>query len=296
MVETLKSSSSFSIVIPVYNELNAIQKTLERVKTVLNRYPQNAYEIICIDDGSNDGTSELLTKIQGIQLCKHGINRGYGAALKTGLEKTSKEWIIILDADGTYPLEDIPKLLDETEKGFDMVVGARTGDGITMSPFKRIARWILRKMVHALTGVLVPDLNSGMRVFKKKLYEEFKHLLPMGFSFTTTLTVASLYSGRQTQFIPINYFVRIGKSNIKPIKNFLGFTMLIVRLASYFEPLRFFIPLSAFVGVVGLIKGGFDLYNLNHMGNLSVIIMLSALQILITGILCDVMVRRSSKS
>lgn len=290
------ATPSFSILIPVYNEENAIEKTIARVKSVLTTVSSQAYEIICVDDGSNDQSREILEKTHGIKLVKHSINRGYGAALKTGLQHCTKEWVMILDADGTYPIEDIPKLLEQTGFEYDMVVGARFGEGIEANPMKRMARWILRKMVHALTGVMVPDLNSGMRIFKKKLYEEFKHLLPMGFSFTTTLTVASLYSGFQTKFIPIPYFVRIGKSNIKPIKNFIGFTMLIVRLASYFEPLRFFIPLSLFFAVIGFVKGCIDLYNLNHMGNLSVIMMLAALQIIITGILCDVMVRRSSKS
>jgi len=173
------------------------------------------------------------------------------------------------------------------------VVGARYGKGISVNPFKRAARWILRKMVHVLTGVMVPDLNSGMRVFKKKLYEEFKHLLPMGFSFTTTLTVASLYSGYQTKFIPIPYFVRIGKSNIKPIKNFLGFTMLIFRLASYFEPLRFFLPLAGIIFTTGFLKGVVDFVNQGYLGNLSVSLMVSSVQIAITGIVCDVIVRRS---
>jgi hypothetical protein len=147
-------------------------------------------------------------------------------------------------------------------------------------------------MVHGLTGVIVPDLNSGMRVFRKALYSEYRHLLPLGFSFTTTLTVASLYSGRRVRYIPINYERRIGRSNIKPVQDFFGFMMLIVRLASYFEPLRFFLPAAAGLFLLGLLRAIRDIIVVNQIGALSVILFLTAFQVFVLGVIADVIVRR----
>lgn len=283
---------SCAVIIPVYNECRAIEETVTRVQDICATVPGYIFEIICINDGSTDGTSDILGRLQGITIITHEVNRGYGAALRTGLDYCTQEWIFITDADGTYPLPDLPKLLDCASGGVDMVVGNRVGSGLSATPFHRLARWILRKMVHGLTGVMVPDLNSGMRVFRRSLYAEFRHLLPMGFSFTTTLTVASLYSGRKVRYEPIHYERRIGKSNIKPVKDFLGFAMLIVRLASYFDPLRFFLPAAFALAGVGLLRAIRDVIVVNQFGALSVILMLTAFQVFVLGVIADVIVRR----
>ncbi len=283
---------SCAVIIPVYNERGAIEDTIHRVQGICAKVPDYDFEIICINDGSSDGTHEILERVEGVTVITHEVNRGYGAALRTGLDYCSQEWIFITDADGTYPLEDLPRLLEIAATGVDMVVGARQGSGISASLPHQLARWILRKMVHGLTGVMVPDLNSGMRVFRKSLYQEFRHLLPMGFSFTTTLTVASLYSGRKVRYTPINYERRVGKSNIKPVKDFFGFSMLIVRLASYFEPLRFFLPAAFLLAGLGVLRAIRDVIVVNQFGALSVILMLTAFQVFVLGVIADVIVRR----
>src|SRR5581483_9025245 len=168
----------------------------------------------------------------------------------------------------------------------------RAGQGISSGPFRRLARWILRKMVHGLTGTMVPDLNSGMRIFRRSLYSEFRHLLPMGFSFTTTLTVASLYSGHKVRYMPVQYQRRIGHSNIRPVRDFLGFVMLIVRLASYFDPLRFFLPVAFLFVALGILRGIRDVIVTNALGGLSLILFFIALQIFVLGVIADVIVRR----
>ena len=285
-------SKSCAVIIPVYNERGAIKETVTRIQRICSAIPGYEFEIVCINDGSSDGTGEILAQLHNITILSHDVNRGYGAALRTGLDYCSHEWIFITDADGTYPLEDLPKLLECAESGADMVVGSRNGNGIRSSLPHQLARWILRKMVHGLTGVMVPDLNSGMRVFRKALYTEFRHLLPMGFSFTTTLTVASLYSGRRVRYIPINYERRIGKSNIKPVQDFLGFAMLIVRLASYFEPLRFFLPAAFGLFALGVARAVRDVIVVNQFGSLAVILFLTAFQIFVLGVVADVIVRR----
>lgn len=283
---------SCAVIVPVYNERGAIEETVGRLKTICATVPGYQFEIICINDGSSDGTGDILARLDGITVITHDVNRGYGAALRTGLDYCSQEWIFITDADGTYPLDDLPALLEAATHNVDMVVGNRTGSGLSATPFHRMARWILRKMVHGLTGVMVPDLNSGMRVFRRSLYAEFRHLLPMGFSFTTTLTVASLYSGRKVRYEPIHYERRIGKSNIKPVKDFLGFAMLIVRLASYFEPLRFFLPAAIGLFGLGVLRAIRDVIVVNQFGALAVILLLTAFQVFVLGVIADVIVRR----
>jgi glycosyltransferase involved in cell wall biosynthesis len=285
-------SRSCAIIIPVYNEERAIADTIARIQAVCVRIPRYAFEIVCVNDGSSDDTGKILSGLHGITVLTHVVNRGYGAALRTGLDYCSQEWIFITDADGTYPLEDLPVLLERAEGNVDMVVGSREGAGISRSPFRRAARWILRKMVHGLTGMFVPDLNSGMRVFRRSLYSEFRHLLPLGFSFTTTLTVASLYSGHRVEYIPIRYERRIGHSNIKPVKDFFGFVILIVRLASYFEPLRFFLPASFALCALGVLRAIRDIIVVNQFGALSVILLLTAFQVFVVGVIADVIVRR----
>ena len=284
---------SCAVIIPIYNERGAIEDTIHRVQGICAHVPDYDFEIICVNDGSSDGTGEILANVSGVTVITHDVNRGYGAALRTGLDYCSQEWIFITDADGTYPLEDLPRLLSLAAGGVDMVVGARQGSGISASLPHQLARWILRKMVHGLTGVMVPDLNSGMRVFRKALYQEFRHLLPMGFSFTSTLTVASLYSGHKVRYEPINYERRVGKSNIKPVADFFGFSMLIVRLASYFEPLRFFLPAAFGLALLGVLRAIRDVIVVNQFGALSVILLLTAFQVFMLGVIADVIVRRS---
>lgn len=285
-------STSCAIIIPVYNEDRAIGDTVSRIQAICKQIPSYDFEIICINDGSSDSTGDILKGLEGITVLTHEVNRGYGAALRTGLDYCSREWVFITDADGTYPLEDLVHLLQSAQSGFDMVVGSREGAGISKSPFRRLARWVLRKMVHGLTGVMVPDLNSGMRVFRKVLYSEFRHLLPLGFSFTTTLTVASLYSGRRVKYIPVDYQRRIGKSNIKPVKDFFGFVILIVRLASYFDPLKFFLPAAFMLFGLGIARAIRDVIVVNQFGALSVILFITAFQIFAFGVIADVIVRR----
>lgn len=283
-----------AIIIPVYNEERVIADTVERMLRITQQIAGWEFDITCVNDGSSDGTAAILNGLSGIRVITHEVNRGYGAALRTGLDNCRSEWVYIVDADATYPLEDLPRLLAEAERGADMVVGAREGEGIDLKPFHRIARWTLRKMAHALSGTMVPDLNSGMRVFRYRLYREFRSILPRGFSFTTTITLASLYSNYPVVYIPIEYKKRVGDSSIRPMRDFFSFIMLIVRIASYFEPLRFFLPLAFGIMGLGFFKGFIDFARLGAIGSLAVIMFLMGVQVMITGILAEVIVRRST--
>lgn len=282
-----------SLVVPVYNEEASVERTLAKIRAHIGQLPEYDFEIVCVNDGSTDRSGEVLAGQLGITVVTHPANRGYGAALRSGLDRSQGEWAAIVDADGTYDVTDLKRLLACTGSGADMVVGARKGVGISSNPFRRFARWLLRNMVRGLTGVMVPDLNSGLRVFRRSLYVEFRHLLPRGFSFTTTITVASLYAGYTVEYLPIEYHHRVGRSNIKPVKDFIAFTILIVRLASYFEPLSFFLPLSYSIVAIGVARGIRDVLVTNALGSLSVIMFVAALQVFVTGVIADVVVKRS---
>lgn len=286
---------TLSVIVPVYNEEQGIGRTLDELQAVLGEVEGFTATVVCVDDGSRDGTAEILARRPDIQVITHAVNRGYGAALRTGLDSVGSDWIFITDADGTYPVGDLPRLLEATEQaGTAMVVGAREGPGISQRPMHRMARWILKKMVHALTGVMVPDLNSGMRVFRRDVYEAFRHLLPFGFSFTSTITVSCLYSNFGVRYVPIHYAHRIGHSHIRPVQDFFGFAMLILRVATYFEPLKFFLPLSLLVLLGSIGRGVRDVLLTSSIGGLAMLGAVLALQVFAVGIVADVVVRRSA--
>lgn len=283
-----------SIVVPVYNEELSIAKTLSELSAIVSNIPGWKFEIICVDDGSTDSSLQIIKSYNNVLCVEHTVNRGYGAALKSGLDVASGDWLFITDADNTYSIEDLARLLDFATTDYSMVVGDRKGLGISANPFKRIARWVLRKFVHALTGIMVPDLNSGLRVFNKSIYLQFKHLLPHGFSFTTTITVCCLYSCYKIKYIPTAYHIRSGKSNIKPVKDFIAFSILILRLATYFDPLRFFLPISYGIFLLGGIRAIRDIIITQHIGGLSILLIVLGFNVLSVGLLADVLVRRTN--
>jgi glycosyltransferase involved in cell wall biosynthesis len=190
-------------------------------------------------------------------------NRGYGASLKTGIRRSRFDTIVITDADGTYPAHYIPELVAQLGE-YDMVVGARTGENVAVPLVRRPAKWLLRVLAGYLAGRHIPDLNSGLRVMKKDLVRRFAHLLPAGFSFTTTITLAALCSSSLVRYSPIDYHARIGKSKIRPGHAF-DFTLLIIRTIVYFNPLKVFLPLGTVFFIGGSAKFVYDLY----IGNFS---------------------------
>ncbi len=282
---------SVSVIIPVYNEEEVITKTISAVKKVMNLSSIKEFEIIVVNDGSKDKSPQIISQIPNIIKINHPINKGYGASIKSGIRVSKFEWILILDADGTYPIADIPKLINETQ-GYDMVVGARTGKNVFIPVMRRPAKYILKKMTRIMTGMDIPDLNSGLRIFKKSLAEKFWTMFPDGFSFTTTITLASLTNGYSVKFIPINYFKRTGKSSINPIKDFIKFNILIFKMVIYFSPLKFFTPLSIFILILGILRGWRDYLVVNHLGELSLALVFVAAQLFFFGLLADLISKR----
>ncbi len=217
-----------SIIIPVYNEEKAVKETIESLKEVMSSIKNYDYEIITVDDCSKDKSGEILDKINGIKVLHNKPNRGYGASLKRGIEEARGDWILIIDADGTYPTQEIHSLVKYLDH-YDMVVGARNKKNVNTPLLRRIPKWFLNKFAGFLVRKKIPDLNSGLRVFNKNRCLEFWNLYPDRFSFTSTITMAFLSKGYKIKYIPINYFKRKGKSSISPF-DFYNFTNLLLKM------------------------------------------------------------------
>jgi glycosyltransferase involved in cell wall biosynthesis len=280
-----------SLIIPAYNEEHTIKKTIESIKSTLKNIN---IEIIVINDGSIDRTSAVLKKISGIRIIEHIKNKGYGAAIKTGVKHSSGEWILIIDVDGTYPPEAIPSLLKYT-KDYDMVVGARIGKKVNIPLFRKPAKWILSKFANYLAEERIPDLNSGLRIFKKDIVLRFYDLFPNGFSFTSTITLACLTNGYNVKFVPIDYMKRDkkSKSSIKPFKDFVGFMKLIFKMSLYFRPLKVFNPIGFILLLFGVIFGVNSRIRYDSFGAGNVMIVLASIQIVFLGLIADLIIKRT---
>lgn len=281
-----------SIIIPTYNEREGISQVIESLQSLKKRHG-NRWEIIIVDDGSTDGTSEMIRNTPEIVLIQHPFNRGYGAALKTGIRHATYNTLVISDADGTYPIQDIPRLLTLLLK-CEMVVGARGNNDANIPLVRRPAKWVLNKLANYLTGITIPDLNSGLRAMKKEVVMKFIHLLPDGFSFTTTITLAMLTNDYAVEFIPIDYQKRSGRSKIRPIRDTLNFVQLIIRTVLYFDPLKIFLPISAFFFVASIAVLILSyLLTPKIMDITTVILFISGVQILAIGMIADLIDKRS---
>jgi glycosyltransferase involved in cell wall biosynthesis len=226
------SPATITIIIPAFNE----QASIDGVLDGLREWHERA-EIIVIDDGSTDRTAEIA-KSAGMRVIRHSINKGYGAALKTGIRAASGDIIVMMDADGQHCAEQIEPLLDGLGDN-DMVVGAR-GKG-SHTPFvRKPLKWILGQVANYLAQTKIPDLNSGIRAFRSDVARSFLHLLPNRFSFSTILTLAFLKEGYNIGYVPIVATPRVGKSAVNPISDGFNAVLLIVRIIALFDPLRVF--------------------------------------------------------
>lgn len=278
-----------SIVIPAYNEGKGIGVLIDELKERMKDYE---YEIIVVDDGSCDNTAEIARE-KDVVLIQHTKNRGYGAALKTGIRKAKYDTVAITDSDGTYPVSEIPELIKYMGE-YDMVVGARSSQKIPC--LRRPAKFFLNCLANYLTDVEIPDLNSGLRVFKKDIAVKFFNLLPDGFSFTTTITLAMLTNDYLVKFIPIDYHKRQGKSKIRPIRDTYNFIQLIIRTVMYFNPLKIFIPASLILFLIAMALFCYSKFVLDKVMDISVIVILmSAVQIAAMGLLADLVDKRSQR-
>jgi glycosyltransferase involved in cell wall biosynthesis len=279
-----------SILIPVYNEEQTIGETLRQIMEVCQQLGHKA-EVIVIDDGSTDRTPQIAV-IAGVILLRHETNRGYGAALKTGIRQARGETIVIIDADLTYPPQRIPALVEEL-RGADMVVGARIGKSVSIPLVRRPAKWFIQKLANRVAGQTIPDLNSGLRVFRKEQALRYIHLYPDGFSLTTTLTLAFLCDGLAVRYISVDYSVRQGHSKIRPLRDTFNFIVLIIRMAAYFDPMKIFLPATFLSSLITLYLLVYYFWKDGGVSDTGVLSSVVTLLIFMMGILADLVVRRS---
>jgi len=286
-----------SVIVPAYNEAAAIEGVLVELEAALNSTDAGlSYEILVIDDGSTDETAAIAERHSanrsGQRVLRHGFNQGYGAALKTGIQAARGEWIVITDSDGTYPNERIPELA-AMMADWDMVVGARVGGDVSIPLVRRPAKWALNTLANALVGTDIPDLNSGLRVFRRDLAVSFLPILPNGFSFTTTITLAMLSESYRVTFVPIDYFARQGRSKIRPIYDTLNFMQLIIRTVLYFNPLKVFLPLSLFFFLAGVTVGLVSKLVFGRLLDVTTnVLLFTGVQVLMLGMLADLIDKR----
>jgi len=239
-----------SVVVPCYDEELAVAETVRRIEAALDDVP-HASELIVVDDGSRDGSSAILAECrlrwERVRVIAHENNRGYGAALKSGISAARYDRIVIADADGTYPLERIPELIDRLDR-VDMVVGSRTGAKVETPWVRRPAKWALLRYGCLMSGADIEDINSGLRAVRLETLRRFWPLLPDTFSFTTTITLSCHLEGLAVEYVPIDYFRRVGRSSLRPIQDTWRIFRQVFRTVRRLRPFR----ALAFVGAAAL--------------------------------------------
>jgi glycosyltransferase involved in cell wall biosynthesis len=295
-------SLQVSIVIPAFNEEAAVGAEVRNIRKTLQQAGIE-HEIIVVDDGSQDRTADEAVLAEA-RVLKSLMNRGYGASLKTGITAAKYEMICITDADGTYPADQIPALLEQLRTA-DMVVGARVGQNVNIPLVRKPAKLMLGWLAERIAGRKIPDLNSGLRVFRRELAMQYFSVLSNKFSFTTTITLALMADDYSVLYHPIDYYARVGRSKIVP-RHFMDFIILVLRMAMLFQPLKVFIPAALSFGGLGVLKVIYDIATspLRHPGEdwsvlytpvlstSAILLLLIGLQFLLIGMVADGVVRR----
>lgn len=280
--------AALSVIIPAYNEERAVGQTVREIALALAPL-EGPLEILVVDDGSQDQTAARAAEA-GARVLRQPRNQGYGAALKAGIAASRSPLVAIIDADGTYPPEALLRLLDRAGDA-DMVVGARAANSRNIAAVRKPAKWFLGHLASYLAGHKIPDLNSGLRVFRRSVLVRFIPILPSGFSFTTTITLALLCTGYRVAYEPIEYLPRVGKSKIKPY-DFVNFLILVLRTVVLFNPLKVFLPLGSALFAMGFAKFIYDLF-LANLSESAVMAILAAIIIWSVGLLADMIARLS---
>ena len=290
------SSKGVTIVVPAYNEERGIRGVVERLAGLDLGVP---VEILVVNDGSTDGTgatlAELEVEVDALRVIEHPLDSGYGSALKTGFARAAHEIVVITDADGTYPEDRIVDLVARVDDGAEMAIGARTGADVHIPLVRRPAKWFLRRLASYLAETPIPDLNSGLRAIRRDLVMTYRPILPAGFSFTTTITLASLTNQHRVDYVKVDYARRSGSSKIRPIRDTLGFLALIIRTVLYFNPLKVFYPLTLTLGTVfmGLLAHDFFIEDPPNLGDKTVLIFVATVQLFGIGLLADLIEKKS---
>lgn len=280
LVETTVSTGSVSIVLPSRNEANSLGGVLDSIRT---RYP--LYEVIVVDDGSTDSTKKICLE-RGVACLSHPYSKGNGSAIKTGARAARGETIVFMDADGQHDPADIVRLVEKTDEGFDMVVGARDGAsqaslgrGLANAFYNRFASWVV--------GHRVKDLTSGFRAVKAEKFREFLYLLPNGFSYPTTSTMVFFRSGYSVTYLPIQAARRVGKSHIRPVRDGLRFLLIMIRICTLYSPLRIFLPCSFMFFSAGFSYYVYTYLTEQRFTNMSALLLSTSVLVFLIGLVSE---------
>jgi glycosyltransferase involved in cell wall biosynthesis len=270
-----------SIIIPARNEAASIGSL---VRSIRERYPQS--EILVVNDGSTDETAAIAREA-GADVIGHPHSIGNGAAVKAGARRATGDILVFLDADGQHNPADIPRLLNRLDDGFDMVIGARANSKSHANFGRLVANGAYNVVASLVTGRTITDLTSGFRAVRASLFKRFLYLLPNGFSYPTTITMAFIRSGFPIDFVDIDALPRQGKSHIRPIRDGVRFMVIIFKIATLYAPMKLFLPTSCFFFLVGF---GYYLYTFLNFGrftNMSLLLLSASVIVFLIGLISE---------
>ena len=283
-------SVDVTIVLPVYNEAGHLADEVKRIHASMD--PSDySYEILVVNDGSIDGSADELASIERIRLVTFEQNRGSGAARRAGTVLAHGRTVVWTDADMSYPNDQIPQLVDKLD-GWDMVVGARKSEEGTLKLLRVPAKWFIRRLASFLTETKIPDLNSGFRAFRREVALQYLHLLPPGFSCVTTLTISFLSNGYSVRYTPIEYATRAGRSKFHWWADSRRYVRQVIRMVLLWNPLRFFSPIGAVLGIAGVSKLAYDLITKDfRVATNTVVVLLTAAAVILVALVADLLVQ-----
>lgn len=270
------------MVIPAKNEEVGLQKLLP---ALMQLAASRNWEVIVVNDGSTDGTSQVCAKY-GVKELVHPYSKGNGAAIKAGVRAAVSDWIVCMDADGQHSPADIVPMLDLCASGHDMVVGARSSES-QASFARKLANGFYNRLASYMTGHKIQDLTSGLRVFNATKFRAFLSLLPNGFSYPTTSTMAFFRAGYSVSYYPITAKEREGTSHINMLKDGLRFLLIIFKIGTLYSPLKLFAPVAFLVGASGIGWYGYTFYTMSRFTNMSALLLTGSVIIFMMGLLSE---------
>jgi glycosyltransferase involved in cell wall biosynthesis len=269
-----------SIVIPAKNEAAALESLLPRLRAA-----QPNAEILVVDDGSTDATAEVCAR-HAATVLRQPYSMGNGAAIKRGARAARGDVLVFMDGDGQHDPADVARLAARLDEGFDMVVGARDWGGqagVGRGMANAFYNWLASRM----TGHKVADLTSGFRAVRADKFREFLHLLPNGFSYPTTSTMAFFRSAYAVDYVPIKAAQRVGKSHIKPLRDGVRFLLIIFKIATLYSPLKLFVPASAIFFLTGLGYYLYTFFTTHRLTNMSVLLFSASVIVFLIGLISE---------